>query len=116
MTDYHHYWRADGPHKYWHDVWLRAYNNMPARKGKLAHFGQWAALTRCLGLPTHTSGPKRNYVAGATCWRKCAFGHKPRNQAECAQLLRLAGPYGRIFALITLNRLGLAKRYDWRDL
>ena len=118
--------------EYWYNIWHQAIANMPVRKcyqrrmddpGNVGYLGsndyknivpadgQMAALARCLGMNLYSKGG--HFVAHNHIYTAMYRGYGPRDPKRRQLLIRLAGPYGRLFARVKLKKLGLAHRYHF---
>ncbi len=138
-----HHEMREAEREHWSDVWRRAKANMPMmRRNSLGrHFGSPMALQLCLGYKFYTpnkwfgkgykpgdawetskealkrqrlrNGRKRLNWAGAHTSAAIERGYKPKDLWRRQALLKLAGPYGTLFARRKLKELGWLDKFPY---
>jgi hypothetical protein len=90
-------------------VWLAAFHNLPARKGK-PPAGRFACLARLLGYKLYSTGGN-HFCGHNTIYHNMWRGSTPKDPKMREKLFKLAGPHGKLIAWLALEKLGISHRY-----
>lgn len=73
--------------------------------------GQYVTLGKLLGLPMRRKDGGGSISVHNRIWTNLCRGSVPRDPVVRGRLLKLAGPYGKMIAWLTIKKMGLEKKH-----